>query len=41
VTDKEEAFWIRLAIVALVNLFAFSSIIFAALPLFLKKKDGP
>jgi H+/Cl- antiporter ClcA len=41
VTDKEEAFWIRLAIVALVNLFAFSSIIFVGLLLFLKKKDDP
>jgi len=41
VTDKEEAFWIRLAIVALANLFVFSSVIFAGLLLFLRKKDDP
>jgi heme/copper-type cytochrome/quinol oxidase subunit 2 len=41
VADTDEAVWIRLAIVALVNLFAFSSIIFAGLLLFLKKKGGP
>ncbi|MBP1733387.1 MAG: hypothetical protein H6Q55_3816 [Deltaproteobacteria bacterium] len=41
VTDKEEAFWIRLAVVALVNLFAFSSIIVAGLLLFLRKKGDP
>jgi TRAP-type C4-dicarboxylate transport system permease small subunit len=36
--DTEERFWIRMAFVAVVNLFAFSSIIFLALLLFLKKK---
>lgn len=41
VADKEEAFWIRLAIVALANLFVFSSLIFAGLLLFLRKKDDP
>ena len=41
VTDKEEAFWIRLAVVAFVNLFAFSSIIVAGLLLFLRKKGDP
>jgi hypothetical protein len=39
--DKEEAFWIRLAIVALANLFVFSTVIFAGLLLFLRKKDDP
>ena len=37
-TDKEERFWIRMAFVAIVNLFAFSSIIFIGLLMFLKKK---
>ncbi len=37
-TDTEERFWIRLAFIALMNLFAFSSIIFIGLLLFLKKK---
>jgi hypothetical protein len=37
-TDREERFWIRMAFVAIVNLFAFSSIIFIGLLLFLKKK---
>ncbi len=41
VTDTEEAVWIRLAIVALANLFVFSSIIFAGLLLILRKMDGP
>jgi uncharacterized BrkB/YihY/UPF0761 family membrane protein len=41
VADKEEAFWIRLAIVALANLFVFSTVIFAGLLLFLRKKDDP
>jgi len=41
VTDKEEAFWIRLAIVALVCPVAFSSIIVAGLLLFLRKKGDP
>lgn len=36
--DSEERFWIRLAFVAIMNLFAFSSIIFIALLIFLKKK---
>lgn len=39
VTDKEEMVWIRLAIVALVNLLVFSSIIFVGLLIFMKKKD--
>jgi hypothetical protein len=38
--DKEEAVWIRLAIIALVNLFAFSSIIFVGLLIFIKRKDN-
>ncbi len=37
-TDTEERFWIRMAFVAVVNLFAFSSIIFVGLLIFLKKK---
>jgi uncharacterized membrane protein len=37
-TDVEARFWIRMAFVAIVNLFAFSSIIFIGLLLFLKKK---
>ena len=37
-TDGEERFWIRMAFVAIVNLFAFSSIIFIGLLIFLKKK---
>jgi hypothetical protein len=41
VTDKEEAFWIRFAVVALVDLVAFSSIIVAGLLLFLRKKGDP
>ncbi len=40
-TDTEEAVWIKLAIVALVNLFVFSSIIFVGLLMFLKKKGNP
>ena len=40
-TNEEETVWIRLAIVALVNLFAFSSIIFVGLLIFFKKKDNP
>ncbi len=39
VTNTEEAFWIRLAVIALGNLFVFSSIIFVGLLIFLKKKD--
>jgi hypothetical protein len=39
VADNEEVFWIRLAIVALVNLFVFSSIIFIGLLIFLKRKN--
>ena len=41
VSNKEEAVWIRLAMVALLNLFAFSSIIFIGLLIFFKKKDNP
>jgi hypothetical protein len=41
VTNKEETVWIRLAVVALINLFAFSSIIFVGLLIFFKKKDNP
>ena len=37
-TDTRERFWIRMALVALENLFAFSFIIFIALLIFLKKK---
>lgn len=37
-TDTEERFWIRMAFVAVANLFAFSSVIFIALLVFLKKK---
>jgi len=40
-TNKEEAVWIRLIMVALLNLFAFSSIIFIGLLIFFKKKDNP
>jgi len=36
--DTEERFWIRMAFVAIVNLFAFSSLIFIGLLIFLKKK---
>jgi hypothetical protein len=38
--DAEEAFWIRLAVVALANLFVFSSLIFVGLLIFLKRKNG-
>jgi len=37
-TDTEERFWIRLAFVAIMNLFVFSSIIFIGLLVFLKRK---
>jgi hypothetical protein len=37
-TDPEDRFWIRMAFVALGNLFVFSSIIFVALLILLKKK---
>jgi Tfp pilus assembly protein PilO len=37
-TDTEERFWIRMAFVAVANLFAFSSVIFIALLVFLRKK---
>jgi TRAP-type C4-dicarboxylate transport system permease small subunit len=40
-TDLEERFWIRMAFVAIVNLFAFSSIIFIGLLIFLKGKKDP
>jgi hypothetical protein len=36
--DSVEQFWIRMAFIAVANLFAFSSVIFLALLLFLKKK---
>jgi uncharacterized membrane protein len=36
--DREERFWIRLAFIAITNLFAFSSVIFIGLLIFLKKK---
>ncbi len=36
--DSEERFWMRMAFVAIVNLFAFSSVIFIALLIFLRKK---
>ena len=38
---KEEAIWIKLAIVALVSLFVISSIIFVGFLMFLKGKDDP
>lgn len=38
--DSEEAVWVRLAILALVNLFAFVSIIFSGLLIFLKRKNN-
>jgi hypothetical protein len=38
--DTEEAVWVRLAIVALVNLFAFVSIIFSGLLIFFKGKKN-
>lgn len=37
-TDPAERFWIRMAFVAILNLFAFSSMIFIGLLIFLKKK---
>jgi hypothetical protein len=37
-TGPEERFWIRLAFIAIMNLFAFSSIIFIGLMIYLKKK---
>jgi len=37
-TDMEERFWIRMAFIAVANLFAFSSVIFIALLVFLRKK---
>ncbi len=37
-SDTEERFWIRLAFIAVMNLFAFSSVIFIGLLIFLKKK---
>ena len=36
--DPEERFWIRMAFVAIMNLFAFSAIIFIGLMIYLKKK---
>ncbi len=37
-TDTEERFWIRMAFVAIMNLFAFSTVIFIGLLVFLKRK---
>jgi TRAP-type C4-dicarboxylate transport system permease small subunit len=37
---KEEVVWIKLALIALVNLFVFSSVIFVGLLIFLKRKDN-
>jgi hypothetical protein len=37
-TDTQERFWIRIAFVAIANLFAFSSVIFIALLVFWKKR---
>jgi hypothetical protein len=39
--STEEVVWIKLAIIALVNLFVFSSIIFVGLLIFLKRKNNP
>ncbi|HXY53069.1 MAG TPA: hypothetical protein VEM40_00160 [Nitrospirota bacterium] len=39
-TNEEESIWIRLAIVALINLFVFSSIIFFGLLIFFRKKEN-
>ncbi len=36
--DTEERFWIRLAFIAIMNLFAFSTVIFIGVLIFLKKK---
>jgi TRAP-type C4-dicarboxylate transport system permease small subunit len=38
--DPEERFWIRMAFVAITNLFVFSSLIFVGLLIFLKKKNN-
>ena len=40
-TDMQEQFWIRMAFVAIANLFVFSSLIFVGLLIFLKRKNGP
>jgi hypothetical protein len=37
-TDTEERFWIRMAFVAIMNIFSFSSIIFIGLLIYLKRK---
>ncbi len=37
-SDTEERFWIRLAFVAIMNLVAFSTIIFIGVLVFLRKK---
>jgi hypothetical protein len=37
---KEEVIWIKLAIIALVSLFVFSSIIFVGFLIFLKRKNN-
>jgi len=39
VADKEEQVWIRLAVIALVSIFAFSSVIFAGVLIFFKKQS--
>lgn len=39
-TDREERFWIRMAFVALGNLFVFSTLIFLGFMLFFKKKNS-
>jgi len=39
-TDQEERFWIRMAFVALGNLFVFSTLIFLGFMIFFKEKDS-
>jgi len=39
-SDTQERFWIRMAFVALGNLFVFSSLIFVGLLIFFKKKNS-
>ena len=40
VVYSEEVVWIKLAIIALVSLFVFSSIIFVGILIFLKRKNN-
>jgi hypothetical protein len=40
VADKEEEVWIRLAVIALVSIFTFSSLIFAGLLIFFKRNKN-